>query len=100
MPTLAPPDSEFNAKLRKENARFERESIKNAVYRAVCTQCEWTWKSEHATEDLEAGRTLMASLAAEDRANAHAAIERHEVDIVFDLIGCHYTTIRPAAVLR
>ena len=86
MPTLAEPDSSVKAvKLRRERARFERESIKTAVYRAQCLDCDWAWKSEHAAEDAK---------SAEDRANAHSAAAHHRVDVVFDIIGCHYTSFR------
>lgn len=91
MTTLAQPDSQVNVKLLKEGRRFEREHVKKPSYRARCEDCIWEWQSDNAAEDAR---------SAEDRANAHSTIERHRTEVVFDLLGIHYTSFHPSVAGR
>lgn len=86
MPTLEFGPAEV--KLMKEARRFERDAVRKPHYRARCLDCIWEWQS--SDDDSEPS-------GAEDRANAHAAVQRHKTEVVFDIIAVHYATFHPAA---
>jgi len=80
----------FKTRNRLEAARAEAappEIVDNMpVYRVICRDCGWTWKSEHLAQEPRPART---------QAQAHTDAYGHQTQTVFDIIGQEDETFRP-----